>query len=316
MTLLIDGRRALLERLVDYAGLFPPTSLSMSEAIAEYREARGRPHAWMLGRFLCPTSRLEELAAALTGSMRSGEDPWRLSVIFDGVGGADAIATAGFDRTMTPGAIVELIEAKAPAEASDGRTAGEAEAPIAVVVDAALSVSSEVVPFIEIARGPGMADAVAALAKLRRRRIRPVGAKLRTGGLTADAFPGPEEVAGFVVACNRAALPFKVTAGLHHPIRHRHPDLDVMRHGFLNLLVAATLAGEGAAPEDLVAAIADTDPHAFAVTTTGLSWRGRRMAAGTLLAMRHRLFPAYGSCSFAEPVDDLVAMGILTGAAS
>lgn len=305
MTLLIDARRALLEGLVDYAGMFPPASLAVPAAVAEYRESRQGPHAWMLSRFLCPASRLEDLAGELTGSMAAGEAPWRVSVVFDGVAPADAITAAAFDRTMSPAATVELVEAPLPA---DGDGDG-----IAAVLDAALSVSSEVVPFLEVGRGPGMTAAVATIASLRRRRLRPVGVKLRTGGPTPDAFPEPGEVAGFIAACRDVGLPFKVTAGLHHPVRHRHPELDVMRHGFLNLLVAAALAGEGAAVADLVAVVADTDPEAFTVTTTGLSWRGRRIAAGSLLAMRHRLFPAYGSCSFDEPVADLAAMGIVEG---
>lgn len=306
MTLLTDARRALLEGLVDYAGIFPPASLEVAGAVAEYREARQGPHAWMLGRFLCPASHLEQLAGELTGSMTTGEAPWRVSVVFDGAAPADAISAAAFDRTMSPAATVELVEAKLPADADqDG---------IAVLLDAALSVSSEVVPFLEVGRGSGMPSTVDTIASLRRRRLRPVGAKLRTGGVTADAFPEPEEVATFIAACQDAGLPFKVTAGLHDPVRHRHPELDVMRHGFLNLLVTAALAGEGAAVADLTAAIADTDSEAFTVTTTGLSWRGRRIAAGSLLAMRHRLFPAYGSCSFDEPVAGLAAMGIVEGA--
>ncbi len=61
----------------------------------------------------------------------------------------------------------------------------------------------------------------------------------------------------------------------------------------------------------MVDAVAETDPEAFTVTAATLSWRDHRFAAGSLLAMRHRLFPAYGSCSFSEPVEDLVAMGWL-----
>jgi hypothetical protein len=56
-----DVRRALLERLIDHAALFPPASMSMDDALAEDRAARTSPYSWMLDRFVCPASRLGEL---------------------------------------------------------------------------------------------------------------------------------------------------------------------------------------------------------------------------------------------------------------
>ena len=45
----------------------------------------------------------------------------------------------------------------------------------------------------------------------------------------------------------------------------------------------------------------------------GLRWRDRRIGAATIRSLRREAFPGYGSCSFDEPVDDLVRMGILEG---
>jgi hypothetical protein len=56
-----DVRRALLERLIDHAALFPPASMSMQNALAEDRAARASSYSWMLDRFVCPASRLGEL---------------------------------------------------------------------------------------------------------------------------------------------------------------------------------------------------------------------------------------------------------------
>lgn len=69
-----DVRRALLERLIDHAALFPPASMSMEDALAEDRTARGSSYSWMLDRFVCPASRLGEL---------DGLDA-PVSVVFDG----------------------------------------------------------------------------------------------------------------------------------------------------------------------------------------------------------------------------------------
>jgi hypothetical protein len=86
-----DARRALLERLIDHAALFPPASLPMDAALEEDRRARASGEAWMLGRFICPASRLGELPA----------DPPRLSVVVDGEPSADAA-----------GLPIELVEAR------------------------------------------------------------------------------------------------------------------------------------------------------------------------------------------------------------
>src|SRR5438477_108730 len=85
--------------------------------------------------------------------------------------------------------------------------------------------------------GLSMPDAVATLAITGQR------AKIRTGGVTPEAFPKSAEIVRFVRTCLAANVPFKATAGLHHPIRCFHPltyDADSPQgtmHGFLNLFL-------------------------------------------------------------------------------
>src|SRR6185312_15110495 len=69
----VDARRALLERLIDHAALFPPASMTMADALAEDRRARESEHAWLLGRLVVPASRLAEL----------GDEERALSVVSD-----------------------------------------------------------------------------------------------------------------------------------------------------------------------------------------------------------------------------------------
>jgi hypothetical protein len=123
------------------------------------------------------------------------------------------------------------------------------------------------------------------------------GAKIRCGG---ETVPSVEEVAAFIVACHDAGVPFKATAGLHHPIRSGD------RHGFLNLLAAAVFV-DG----DVEAIVAEEDPAAFALNADRFEVHGRRADAAAIAAARAERFIAYGSCSFDEPVEDLTALGIL-----
>jgi hypothetical protein len=100
-------------------------------------------------------------------------------------------------------------------------------------------------------------------------------------------------------------VPFKATAGLHHPFRHREDSLGVLEYGFVNLLAAAALD-----VDDLQALVCDPRPDAFTIDATGLAWRGAAADAVAILRARE-LFTAYGCCAFAEPVADLTAHGIV-----
>ncbi len=57
----------LFAALVDDAGLYPPESLSIADALARHRSGPAAGHRVRTGRFLCPASRLPELADALDG---------------------------------------------------------------------------------------------------------------------------------------------------------------------------------------------------------------------------------------------------------
>ena len=120
-------------------------------------------------------------------------------------------------------------------------------------------------------------------------------AKVRCGGASV---PSVAELAAFVRRCRELGVPFKATAGLHHPIAA--PG----RHGFLNLLAAATFGDEEQA-------LADGDPAAFALGEGRFAWRGREADAAEIERVRRDVFVSFGSCSVAEPVADLEALGLL-----
>jgi hypothetical protein len=261
----VNAKQALLGRLIDHAALFPPASMAMPDALDADRRARATEHAWILDRFIVPASKLGELPR---------EAP-RLSVVLDGgEGDLEAVHQAVLD-----GRQVELVEARIdPAWIPDTQTLVNVKLP-------------GVRAFWELAPGRGLSGAVAAVREAR------AGAKIRCGGATLPSVP---EVAAFVAACRDAGVPFKATAGLHHPIRSGD------RHGFLNLLAAAVFA-DG----DLEAILGEEDPAAFTLDDGAFGVHDRRADAETIAAARRELFVAYGSCSFDEPVEDLTALGML-----
>lgn len=120
-------------------------------------------------------------------------------------------------------------------------------------------------------------------------------AKVRCGG---ESVPSTEELGGFVRACRDRGIRFKATAGLHHAVR---TDSE---HGFLNLLGAVVFGDEEEA-------LAETDDDAFRLDEEAFAWRDRRASAGELTHVRQELFSGIGSCSVAEPVEDLKRLRIL-----
>ena len=140
-------------------------------------------------------------------------------------------------------------------------------------------------------------------------------AKIRMGGITADAFPESTSVAEFIKECARLKLPFKATAGLHHPIRGQYrltyednAPVATM-YGFLNVLIASAFAWHGI--DKLEEVLIETDPQSFVFEETKAGWKKYTLTVEQLKETRENFFHSIGSCSFEEPVDDLKALNLL-----
>jgi len=154
----------------------------------------------------------------------------------------------------------------------------------------------------------------ALLSTLRHRGGR---AKARTGGVVPEAIPDPADLARFIAACLAASVPWKATAGLHHPIRaeraltYEPGGPRAVMHGFLNVFAAAAFAGGGAPFADLEVVLREEEAAAFHLGYDGLSWRHLRVSTDELARSRRDFASSFGSCSFAEPVADLRSLGVL-----
>jgi hypothetical protein len=282
--------RALFEGMVDYAGLFPPAALGMPAAAAEYALQRAGADAWLLGRFVVPAARLGELADS------AAFDGWRLSAL----GGADAAADAerivSFNQIHAGRARVDVLETRAATTADVAQAMAAAPGECTVYVE--LPLGAELEPLLGAVQAHG------------------ARAKVRTGGVAAEAFPPPAALARFLAGCVRRNLVCKATAGLHHPVRSEQaltyaPDSPrAVMHGFLNVFVATALLLSGADVALAEDVLAEQDAHAFALDESGLAWRDVRFGAAALRATR-ALLTGFGSCSFREPVADLQRLGLL-----
>jgi hypothetical protein len=143
-------------------------------------------------------------------------------------------------------------------------------------------------------------------------------AKIRTGGVSADAFPDAAQVARFIRACYGAGVAFKATAGLHHPLRGIFPLTYEPQgprgtmFGFLNVFVGSLLLEASLLAEaQLCRLLEDGEAGHFHFTAHGLSWQNAELSWAEVAPMRRRFALSYGSCSFVEPLEDLQRLNLL-----
>lgn len=271
----------LFTGLVDDAALFPPGNATMDRALAEHQIHRAASYAGLVGPFLCPASRLDELLAAL-----SHDQSLDVALVFDvvGDGAHQALRATAADDRLTLVAV----------EAAHARLGTDAAS-----VGANLSRLPGATGFLEVAR-TGFDDSLDLVAGGGWE-----AAKYRTGGTSAQAFPTEAELAAFLVAVTARELPFKLTAGLHHAVRHTGEDTGFEQHGLLNVLVATRVAQQTGKAAEAAAVLAERRPDPLVAFV--MSWNDD--------AMKHvrQAFRSFGCCGVTDPIDDLAALG-LTGA--
>lgn len=288
--------RALVEGAIDYAGLFPPAGLSMEEAVASYASYRVAVDRWMLGRFVVPVARIDELAAAVTRHPHGAGSPWPVAALVGEDAVSDAARVAELREAHSPLLRIESVEMKA--STTDA-------------VERAARAFAGTTLFLEI---PIVHDPRALL-----RAIAAVGvhAKVRTGGVTVESFPSTVQLARFIATCVDAEVSFKATAGLHHPLRGEHRltnDLDApvgTMFGFLNVFAAAAFARDGMNESLLAELLEERDPAALRFEQDALQWGRHVVSLARPGAARSSLAIAFGSCSFVDPVDDLHSLALL-----
>ncbi len=294
--------RMLLERIIDYAGLFPPSSLDMMTSVNNYSRYLNHPQRWALGRFVLPVVRLDEF---LNAHHNINAAPWQLSAIVSAQIEQELAEVEAFNRKHC-GAVIDSVEVHVRSLADIHLV--RAHRPTGVTV------------LYEIS--PEQAEKVL-LA------LRHIGeaAKLRTGGVVEEAFPAVEQTTEFIARCAELGMPFKATAGLHHPLRCIRPltyepnSRDAPMHGFLNIFTAAAVAwsavrsGSDVPREVLATCLADDRRANWHFGEDALTWSGGeepiRFSLEALRSTRSAFALSFGSCSFEEPLREMREIDLL-----
>jgi hypothetical protein len=298
--------RALLDQTIDYAGMFPPCALQLESALRNQASYVRSSQAWMLNGFVLPVGQFN--AATKFISQFDSSHPLRVAAV-----GPKTTNAAGFFD-----ALENVVTAVRSCSQSDVNLISVSHLEMflpddvdSVSLKAARAIVGALPMFWE-APPEKAKQTIALIAGHNSDNDTPTfGYKLRTGGVTADAFPTSAQIACALVTAAIHQLPIKFTAGLHHPIRQFRDEVKTKMHGFLNVLGAAVLAAEHQWNADhAVTMLEDEDPHSFSFTDDFFAWRDWKIDAERL-QRRRKFVRSFGSCSFDEPRDDLRSLDLL-----
>lgn len=269
----------LLRGLCDDAALFPPGNAPLETAVAAHFAHRDGEHSALVGPFVIPADLVAGLSALPEGRTLV------VSVIVPD-GSRQVVAALDAVHAM-PGVRPVSVEVAV------------SDPPYSATVDEICSATTEVEVYVEVPRGGRGLGVLAWLAGTR------CAAKFRTGGIVADAHPGETELATAIETAVHLGVPFKATAGLHHAVRNTAPGTGFEQHGFLNLMLATHLAGVGADTAAIASSLADRDGARIVADLSALG-------SADVAALRCR-FRSFGTCSIADPLADLTALGLIGG---
>jgi hypothetical protein len=271
----------LFAGLVDDASVLPPSVLGLADAVAGFRRHEQAWYRDLIGSFLIPVS--------LVGLDRAAARP-PTGVINDGALGALPAAVA---KLRADGAVIRQVEAAV------ARRGEDPQAGLVALRDFAAG-QPDLDVYAEIPLSWGLLAALDTVAESRAAGLR-LAPKFRVGGLAAELFPTPVELAAVICACRDRNLPFKFAAGMRHALRHTDPETGFTHHGFLNVLVATAYAVDGGEVAEVAEALAATHPVPLVEPA-----RARREQS-------RPLWVGFGTTTVLEPLTELVRLGLING---
>jgi hypothetical protein len=260
----------------------------LDRAVAAHREHKASEYAAMVGNFVVSDVKIADLIDLM--DERDDDEPLTISLVV--TGGAGAIEPAV--RWATRAGTIRLAGLECALRDEDDLAHNARR--VCSMLDSLEEELADVDVFVEPPRVAG-SPTHGWLAAVDELAMRELPLKFRTGGVSAEAFPSPVELAASISAALDRELPFKCTAGLHHAVRHTDPETGFTHHGFLNVLAATRACLDGGPTEDVLA-LTEADAILDGLDTEALE-RTRRW------------FTGFGSCEVLEPHDDLVELGLV-----
>lgn len=275
-----------LDQIIDYAGTFPPASLSPAEAVSNYFKFMDGPESWIVENLAWRVSDLQALADLLGNRSlgiaaigRPGAD-WAEWQVARDADAKDMSVFLGVSQNS------QIRTYECPAPPLSHFSAG---------IASLKSYRDETDVYFELPWDRDISEELAMMAEGEW-----LSAKIRCGG---TAIPSPTQLATVLKECIDLELPFKLTAGLHEAVAHNG------QHGFLNIFAAIGMRYlEDSSISEMASVLADENPQSFSINGD-FAYRGREFSEEDLEDLRS-FFTTFGSCSVAEP---LAALDRLAG---
>ncbi|MFI5493285.1 hypothetical protein [Actinoplanes sp. NPDC051859] len=252
----------------------------VTESLVTHRKHQAAWYAPLVGALLLP-------ATSADGEPRVRDLP--VAVVNDATIAGLPIAVA---KLRAAGADVRQVEALVARRGEDPQPG------LGALLELAGSAKNLRV-YAEIPLSWGLLAALDTVAAARTQGL-PIFPKFRVGGLAAELFPTPVELAAVICACRDRGLSFKLAAGLRHALRHTDPETGFTHHGFLNVLVAAAFADEGGEVAEVAEVLAATHPLPLVEPA-----RARRDD-------ERPLWVGFGAGNVLEPLTELIRLGLIS----
>ncbi|MBB2945746.1 hypothetical protein FB565_005504 [Actinoplanes lutulentus] len=266
--------------LVDDASLLPPSPIGLADAVSKFDEHTGSWYSDLIGSLLVPAS---VVGAGPVPQVRAG--------LIGDVPAANLPMTV--EKLRAAGMVIEHVEAPVARR-------GEDPQPGLAGLREFAARQGDLQLYAEIPLSWGLLAALDTVAEARAEGL-PIAPKFRVGGLAAELFPTPVELAAVICACRDRELPFKLAAGQRHATRHTDPETGFTHHGFLNVLIATVAAAEGGEVAEVAEALAATHPVPLVEP------------ARVHRAVTRPLFVGFGAANVVEPLTELVRLGLING---
>ena len=298
---------AFLKKLIDYAGIFPPTQLPLETAIRNYASYLNGSDAWMIGPFVYPAYKLEDLEPYLplfsvknpltiSALGRKGENESQsLKLLED-----DLIAIERFRKKH--GKQVKINHFEFPVPFLHFSTAYIENVKNLVKNDKLTCYCELPINKEDKAWEKKLNHVLASIAMLNQNATHLLGGKLRMGGMKASLIPTVDVVASFIHSCKEHKVPTKFTAGLHHPISMYRSEVHTEMHGFINVFVSGLMAHSHDLDKETITNILnEKKAKRFSFKKDKIAWDDLEIKTDEITNLRKSYLHSYGSCSFDIP---------------